>query len=795
MLKHCFITIIAVLSALYVAADVNIRGRVTDSDKKPVEFVTVRVAGTAKGTMTDRDGRYSLSLAPCDTIRLIYSCVGYREVTRMFVDAAGDITMNVRMRLDKRRLKEVNITEYRKQTGNMQRINAAAYRFSPDVSGGSVESMVMTMAGVSGANELSSAYSVRGGSYDENAIYINGIEVRRPMMVNAGQQEGLSIINPDMVGAVEFSAGGFPAEYGDRMSSVLDITYRRPERLEASVDISLMGGGLSFGQSSDRFSQLHGVRYKRNNSLLGGLDTKGEYDPDFFDYQTNLNLKLNSHWKLAFLGDVSINKYGFVPENRSTDFGTVDNTKRFTVYFDGREKDRFDTWLGAVTLRYQPSRNTDYTILASGYLTDELVSYDITGEYWLNEAGVYDNDINDGAIGIGRSREHARNRIKASVFSAGVRGNMALGANNLSYGAIFNRENVRDRSREWVMIDSAGYVLQRTDRGIDMSHFLLSSQNLESSRLSLFIQDAVRLTSSAGHWWLNAGIRAGYWNFNEEWTVSPRVSVGFVPEANRHFAFRVSAGLYCQAPFYKEVKFPVDGVVELNRDIKSQRSLQFIFGTDYTFSAFGRPFRFSGEAYYKALSRIIPYEVDNLKVIYAGYNGADGYTAGIDLKLFGEFVPGSDSWISASLMKSQETLNGVKVPRPNDRRYGFAMFFTDYFPRLPKLKFNLRGVFSDGLPVAYPYMSRDKGYFRAPAYKRIDVGLSYALLSPLKEGEYRSGVWRCIKSVWLGVECFNLLDISNVSNYYWVTDTSGIGYAVPNYLTRRQFNVRLTIDF
>lgn len=795
MLKHCFIIVIAIISSLYVAAEVNIHGRVTDSDKKPVELVTVRVAGTAKGTMTDREGRYSLSLAPRDTIRLIYSCVGYREVTRMFVDAAGDITMNVRMRLDKRQLKEVNITEYRKQTGNMQRINAASYRLAPDVSGGSVESLVMTMAGVNGANELSSAYSVRGGSYDENAIYINGIEVRRPMMVNAGQQEGLSIINPDMVGAVEFSAGGFPAEYGDRMSSVLDITYRRPERLEASADISLMGGSLSLGQSSDRFSQLHGIRYKRNNSLLSGLDTKGEYDTDFFDYQTNLNLKLNSRWKLAFLGDVSINKYGFVPDNRSTDFGTVDDVKHFTVYFDGNEKDRFDTWLGALTLRYQPSRNSDYTILASGALTDELVSYDIAGEYWLNEAGAYDGDSSDEAIGVGRSREHARNRIKASVFSVGMRGNMALGVNNLSYGSLLNRESVRDRSREWVMLDSAGYVHDDTERGLEMTHFLMSSQNLESNRLSLFVQDAVRLASSAGHWWLNAGIRAGYWSFNKEWTISPRVSVGFVPEANRHLAFRASAGLYSQTPFYKEIKYPVDGVVVLNNRIKSQRSLQFILGADYTFSAFDRPFRFSGEAYYKALSRIIPYEVDNLKITYAGYNGADGYAAGLDLKLFGEFVPGSDSWISASLMKSQETLNGVKVPRPNDRRYGFAMYFTDYFPRLPKLKFNLRGVFYDGLPVSFPYMSRDKGYFRAPAYKRVDVGLSYALLPPLEEGGQRSGVWRCIKSVWLGLECFNLLDISNVSNYHWVTDTSGIGYAVPDYLTRRQFNVRLTIDF
>ena len=792
MLKHCFILVIAAISSLYVAADVNIHGRVTDSDKKPVELVTVRVAGTAKGTMTDRDGRYSLSLAPRDTIRLIYSCVGYREVTRVLAGASGDITMNVRMRLDKRRLKEVNITEYRKQTGNMQRINAASYRLAPDVSGGSVESLVMTMAGVNGANELSSAYSVRGGSYDENAVYVNGIEVRRPMLVNAGQQEGMSIINPDMVGAVEFSAGGFPAEYGDRMSSVLDITYRRPERLEASVDIGLMGGSLSFGQSSDSFSQLHGVRYKRNNSLLDGMDAKGRYDPSFFDYQTNLNFRFGSRWQMAFLGDISINKYRFEPESRSTDFGTVDDAKRFTVYFDGQEKDRFDTWLGALTLRYRPSENSDFTVLASGYLTDELVSYDIAGEYWLNEAGMPDENE---AIGVGRYLEHARNRLKTKVFSLGLRGNTAIGYNNLSYGVTYNREHVRDRSREWELLDSAGYVSPVSDARLEMSRVLMSDHDVGSSRLSLFLQDALRFSSSLGHWWLNAGVRAGYWDFNKEWTVSPRISLGLVPDADRHFAFRLSAGLYYQAPFYKEIKYPVDGVTELNRGIKAQRSLQMIAGTDYTFSAFNRPFRLSGEVYYKLLSRINPYVMDNMKVVYAGCNCADGYAAGIDLKLFGEFVPGSDSWISASLMKTQENINGVKVPSPNDRRYSFAMYFNDYFPRVPKLKFSLRGVFSDGLPVTAPGRSRDGGCFRSPAYKRVDAGLSYALISPQSDGRPRSGAWRCIKSMWLGVECFNLLDISNISNYYWVSDTGGVAYAVPDYLTRRQFNVRLTIDF
>ena len=789
--------LICVICGVAAQAQVKIHGKVTDADNNPLEFVTVRVAGTATGTTTGLEGNYQLSAAQQDTIKLVFTCIGYKEVERQLIDAKGDQMVNVRMYQSSKELAEIEVTEFKKQTGSLQALDAGSYKLSPDVSGGSIESLITTMAGVNSSNEMSSQYSVRGGSYDENSVYINGIEVYRPLLVTSGQQEGLSIINPDMVDKVNFSTGGFPAEYGDKMASVLDITYRQPESFEGAISGSLMGGSLSLGQSTRHFSQLHGVRYKRNTSLLSSMETKGEYDPNFFDYQTNLNYRINSKWQLSFLGNIAINNYNFTPVNRTTNFGTAEDAKQFTVYFDGKEKDRFETYFGALTLRYRPSKSTDYTLLASGYLTNELVTYDISGEYWLDQAGTSGEGGIGGELGVGRYHEHARDRIKASVLSLAFRGNTSVAHHNISYGLTFNHENVYERSREWELRDSAGFSLPNNGETLEMIYTLTSRQDLSSNRVSLFAQDTYRLNASSGYFSFNGGIRMSYWDFNKEFLISPRVNVGYVPATNDHWAFRFATGLYYQSPFYKEFRMPVENgtMIKLNNEIKSQRSWQFILGADYTFRMFNRPFKLSGEAYYKALSNLIPYEVDNLKVVYDGVNSSSGFATGVDFKLFGQFVPGSDSWISFSLMKTQEDLNGVKVPRPNDQRYSFALYFTDYFPKFPNLKFSLRGIFADGLPTTAPRSSRDKGYFRTPAYKRVDIGFSYALLSPLKEGEQRSGFLRHLKSVWLGLDCFNLFDISNVSSYYWVTDVNDIQYAVPNYLTRRQINVRLSIDF
>ncbi len=804
-----YIRYILILLAIFVTiplamSQVRIHGKIVDQADEPLDFVTVRIAGTAVGTTSGLDGTYALSVAESDTIKVIFTSIGYQEVNRTLIDATGDVTLNVRMSENTHELGEVEVIDFKKQTNQMQHLDGSISRLSPDVNGGSVESLLTTMAGVNSTNEMSSQYSVRGGAYDENSVYINGVEVYRPQLISSGQQEGLSIINPDMVDAIGFSTGGFEAEYGDKMSSVLDITYREPESLEGSVSLSLMGASVTFGQSSSRFSQLHGFRYKRNNSLLSSLETKGEYDPNFIDYQTNLNFKLNNKFKASFLGNISINNYNFTPTSRTTNFGTSTDAKQFKVFFDGHEKDRFETYFGALNLTYRHSANSDLSLLASAYLTNELVAYDISGEYWLDQAGTTGGGDSGSAIGgelgVGRYLEHARNRLKLSVFSLGLKGHTTLRNHNLTYGVNFNHETVYERAREYELRDSAGFTLPSNGQDIQMIYNLTSRQDNSSNKFSLFLQDTYRLNASSGYFSINGGIRYTYWDFNKESLISPRANVAFVPERNNNWTFRFATGLYYQSPLYKEYRMPVTGdngnvTITLNKNIKAQQSIHFILGSDFTFRAFNRPFKLSAEAYYKKLNNLIPYEIDNLKLVYSGKNETEGYTYGLDMKLFGQFVPGTDSWLSFSLMKTNENLNGVNVPRPTDQRYSFALFFTDYFPKFPKLKFSLRGIFSDGLPTTAPHSSRDKSYFRAPAYKRVDVGLSYALLSPLGEGESKTGLHRYFKSIWLGVDCFNLLDISNVSSYYWVTDVNDIQYAVPNYLTRRQFNVRLTVEF
>lgn len=794
------------LGFLPAEAQVKVHGKVTDMQGDALEFVTVRVAGTAIGTNTGLDGTFKLSCpTPAnDTLTVVFTSIGYEELRRQLIHPKGDLALNVRLRNKSHELTEVEVTDFRKQTSQMQHIDRESYKLAADASGGSVESMLSTLAGVNSNNEMSSQYSVRGGTYDENSVYINGVEVYRPQLISSGQQEGLSIINPNMVGSIGFSTGGFGVEYGDKMSSALDITYREPEAFEGSVTGSLMGFSVAVGQSSRKFSQLHGVRFKKNTSLLSSLETKGEYDPKFFDYQTNLNWKISPKFKASFLGNIAVNNYKFQPVDRETNFGTSSDAKQFKVFFDGMEKDRFETYFGALNLTYKHSRSTDFSLIASGYLTNELVSYDISGEYWLDQAGTTgegnpDNAIG-GELGVGRYHEHARNRLKIGVMSLGLSGHTAIRRHNLSYGVNFSHQTIMERAREWELRDSAGYTLPTDGQHIRMIYNLSSHQDLSTTRMTFYVADSYRLQTSSGYFAFNGGLRFSYWDFNKEFLVSPRLNVAFVPERNSSLTLRFATGLYYQQPFYKEFRQPLtdaegNTTINLNSEIKSQQSLHFILGGDYTFRMFNRPFKFSGEAYYKKLNKLIPYEIDNLKVVYEGVNLTDGYTAGLDFKLFGQFVPGTDSWISFSLMKTGENLNGVTVPRPTDQRYSFALYFTDYFPKFPKLKFSLRGIFSDGLPTTAPHSSRDKGYFRAPAYKRVDIGLNYALLAPQDNESAPSGLHRWLKSIWLGVDVFNLLDISNVSSYYWVTDVNNIQYAVPNYLTRRQFNVRLTIDF
>ncbi len=742
---------------------------------------------------------YSLSVAEKDTIELIFSCIGFKTVNHKLINPKGDLTLNVRMYPNDVELKELEVVGFRSNSNGMQSFNTESFKLSPDVSGGSVEAMITTMPGVNSSNELSSQYSVRGGSFDENSVYINGTEIYRPQLVRAGQQEGLSIINPDMVGNLKFSSGGFPARYDDKMSSALDITYREPEAFEGAVSASLMGASLTIGQNSGKFSQLHGARLKKNNSLLSSMDTKGEYDPLYFDYQTNLVYKPTERLTFNLLGNISLNHYNFEPRDRETSFGTAQDVKHFKVFFDGGEKDKFETFLGSLSVNYRLNRATSFAFGVSGFMTNELVSYDISGEYWLNQAGTGGSDGIGGELGVGKYMEHSRNRLKASVFRIFMKGATRIKGNNLSYGIDYRRENFRDRTKEWEWRDSAGYSLPTKPEGVHLIYNLSSNHNLSTNRFAAYLEDSYYFDNDAAYMALNGGIRLSYWDFNKEVLISPRVNFSLTPSGSS-WSLRAAAGLYYQSPFYKEFRMVMSDeagnqTIELNRNIKSPRSLQFLVGTDYTFRAMNRPFKFTGEVYYKNLANLISYEYDNLKVNYSGINDSKGYITGLDLKLFGQFVEGSDSWLSFSLMKTSQTLDGKKVPLPSDQRFSVSLYFTDYFPKFPKLKFSLRGVFADGLTMTAPHKSRSQTYFRAPAYKRVDIGVSYQLVGAPADGVRPYNFWRHFRSIVIGLDCFNLLDISNVSSYYWVTDVNNIQYAVPNYLTRRQINARLSIEF
>lgn len=798
-----YIVTLFILSGLTLHAEkkVKISGRVIDADNEPIELANIRVASGLIGTVSDQKGDYELSVSPADSVVIIYSCLGYKKVSKTFYNVFQDMRMNVRLYSSVRSLDEVVVTEHRKQTSTLQTLDAGKVKLLPDASGGSIEAMLTTMAGVNSSNELSSQYSVRGGNFDENIVYVNGIEVYRPLLVRSGQQEGLSFINPDMVGEIGFSSGGYSAEYGDKMSSVLDITYKKPKAFEGAVSGSFLGASAFVGQSTKNFSQLHGFRYKTNSSLLSSLDTKGEYDPSFFDYQTFLTYRFNTKWEASFLGNISVNNYKFIPKERSTSFGTMNDAKQFKVYFDGQEKDKFDTYFGALTVKYRPVKNTEIALMASAFITKEVVSYDISGQYWLDEldpnSGT-DGGTSAGTLGVGTYHEHARNRLNASVLAFAAKGGTTWRRNDIRYGINYQRERIIDRVKEWEMRDSAGYSLPHSGMGVEMIYNLHSNQTIESNRFSFYLQDTYRLRSEPGLFTFTGGVRGSYWDFNREFIFSPRASVGFVPTANDRLTLRFATGLYYQSPFYKEFRDTVNVngnmIVELNRDIKSQRSWHFVLGGDYSFRAVERPFKFTAEVYYKKLDNLVPYEVDNVRVWYSGRNMAKGYTAGIDLKLFGEFVPGTDSWLSFSLMSAKETINGITVPRPTEQRYSVALFFQDYVPRFPKYKFHLKAIWSDGLPVAAPRTGRQSGYFRTTPYRRVDIGASRQLVGG-EDRLMRHGFFSHFKSIWIGLDVFNLLNISNVNSYYWVTDVYSQQYAVPNFLTMRQFNVRLSVEF
>ena len=778
------------------AQGVVVHGKVTDETGAPMDMVHIRLSRGSIGTLSNFKGEYDLRVGKNDTLRIIFTSLGYKRVERVVNTNVKDgekVSLNVQMLPNTAVINDVEVVARQRNNNGVEKIGTNELKRTPTASGNAVEDLLGTMAGVTINNEMSSQYSVRGGSFDENLVYVNGIEIYRPQLISSGQQEGLTFINSSMVGSIGFSTGGFAPEYGDKMSSVLDITYKRPERFEAEANVNLMGASASLGQSSERFSQLHGIRFRRNASLLSSLDTKGEYDPRFFDYQTFLTYDLNEKLSVSFLGNIATNRYRFTPKTRQTSFGTMDNMKKFMVYFDGQERDRFDTYFGAFTLNYKGLRNTDLRLLASAFKTDEEVTYDISGEYWLDSA----TEGGQGSLGVGAYHEHARNYLDASVVAVSLKGTTQIGHNKISYGVGVRGEYITDRIAEWERRDSAGYTLPHVDQQVNMVYNLHSFYDNVTTKYEAFLQDNYGWNALGGRFYLVAGLRFLYWTYNREALLSPRASLAFTPDSKPGLTLRVATGLYSQSPFYKEYRktyIDPDGnsMIAMNSDIKSQHSLQVIVGSDYTFSAYGRPFKLTAEAYYKHINDYVPYTVDNVQIRYLGYNSGKAFSTGFDMKLFGEFVEGTDSWISLSLNRSREDFAGLKTSRPTEQRYSIGMFFSDFWPGNDSYKVSLRGVMNDGLPTYSPLGGRESGMFRTPAYKRIDLGASRVWNSDNCRFMNRDK-WSSIQEMALGIDIFNLMDFDNVNSYYWVTSVDNMQYAVPNYLTGRMISVNFSI--
>ena len=808
IIKKTILAFILTLAAMTATAQsFTLSGKVSDEEGNAIELATVSCLDQGAVTMANLNGEFSLKLHSADSVVVKFSMVGYQTRTRVLRKPKGNqrllITLHPMKELD-----EVVITERRRQTTTTAELDTRDLRVTPTTSGNAVEELVQQQAGVSSHNELSSQYNVRGGSFDENSVYINNVEVYRPLLIRSGQQEGLSVINSDMVEKIAFSSGGFEAKYGDKMSSALDIQYRRPTHWEGNVQASLLGGSVFVGYGNKKFSMSHGVRYKTNRYLLGSLETKGEYEPNFLDYQTYITYQPNERWSVDFIGNISENHYNFTPSDRETSFGTMQNVKSFKVYFDGQEQDIFRTIFGTLRLQRHFTKNTRVSLLGSAFHTKEQETYDIMGQYWLDDAQTQEQ------LGVGTYMEHARNYLTANVASVKLMLNHKTAQHDWETGVTMKWEEIEENAREYEMRDSSGYSIPHSADRLDLIYSLRSKNKISSRRIEAYIQDTYRWQTGGDEerqptlWTLNYGIRMANWNYNRETIVSPRASLAMIPSWNQDVTFRLAAGLYYQAPFYKEFRdtTTVNGqtIVRLNEKIKSQQSIHIVGAFDYKFRLANRPFRFSAEAYYKLMDNLIPYNVQNMKIVYYGENIAEGHAVGLDLKLYGEFVPGTDSWLTLSIMSARQKINGISLPMPTDQRWGVNFHFTDYFPGTERWKMTLKLAFADGLPFGAPHRGIEYQQFRAPAYKRADIGLSYLLLGNPEghqkdlnttqrhtQGEKKFKVQR----IWLGLDGLNIFGISNVNSYYWVTDVTNQQYAVPNYLTGRQINGKVIIEF
>ena len=840
-LSFCFLFLLGVLlpTCVFAQQKATVKGTLVNESNKPVQGVNVSVFGLPGGVATKSDGTYELKVNASEPIEIVFSFIGFKTEKMPLELAPGEIKIiNRTLKVSETSLPAVEVRDEQYKRTSFTRIDPKTVGQIPNVSG-SFEAVLKTLPGVVSNNELSSQYSVRGGNYDENLVYVNDIEIYRPFLVRSGQQEGLSFINSDLVSGINFSAGGFEAAYGDKLSSVLDIKYKKPTAFAGSAYASLLGGGfhLEGVNKKKNLGYLLGVRYKSNSYLFKSLETKGEYKPVFADVQTLVNWELNEKNDISFLGNFSLNKYQIIPENRETEFGTINQALRLTIYFDGQEVDRYESYTGAVTYTHSPNDSLRLKLIASTYKSFETESFDIQGQYYIDELekDIGSDNFGDVAFnrGVGTYLEHARNNLEATVFSLDHKGFYDLKNAQLQWGVRYQHEIIDDLLSEWVYIDSAEFSLPHPPDNIGgngnpsqdilLQEVIKTDQSLSSNRYSGYLMNSWYL-GAKNRYTVNAGVRANYWDINEEIVVSPRASITYDPDWKKNITFRFATGLYYQPPFYRELR-DLEGNV--NTDVKAQRSIHFIGGMEYVFLSWGREFKLVTEAYYKKLDNLVPYKIDNLRIRYFAENSSHGYATGVDLRLNGEFVQGVESWASVSFLKTEEdienddyytyynsegevivpgfsnnnevtdsTLNSPGyIPRPTDQRFTFSLFFQDYLPKFPTYRMNMTLVYGTGLPFGPPGKDRYKDVYRFPSYRRVDIGFSKIIIDEDSPKKYRVKFANSFKYMALGIEIFNLLQVNNTVSYLWVTDVTNRRYAVPNYLSARTINVKLNARF
>lgn len=827
------VLLFAILNS-YGQQTATLKGRILDESNNPIENVHVFAEDGTPYTFSDNRGEFQLSLAPDREVRIRFQHITYRDTfIRVHLEAGESKRLTMKLMIRGEMLRTLDVRA--RYDDGYVRIDPRLNYKIPTISGG-VESLIKLLPGASSTNELSSQYNVRGGNYDENLVYVNDIEIYRPFLMRNAQQEGLSFVNLDLTRSVKFSAGGFEAKYGDKMSSVLDVEYKKPTGYGGAASASLLGAtAYAEGNVNDKFTFLAGIRFKSNAYILKSMESKGDYKPRFFDTQLLLTWNPVKKLEISLLGNFSNNSYIQIPEDRETNFGPIGAAKRLTIYFDGQEVDKYETYLGGLTFNYKPDHRNQLKFIISSYLARESETYDITSQYWVKDIeadmGNKDNDmIKEVSVSaVGTFHNHARNNLTAIVSAADLRGEHRLFRNSLSWGLKVQNEVIRDHIKEWTMVDSTGYTLPNPSTvpgdsvplddpsrilGFGEGRYLYSVNDLNTLRISGFIQDTWNIDGdSATRFKLNAGVRFNVWTYNKELLISPRINFIYKPRWERDWLFQVKTGIYYQPPFYREMRNK-EGV--LNRDIKAPRSFQIVASTEHNFRMWRRPFKFTAEVYYKYMDRLISYTVDNVKIIYSGVNDAKGYATGIDFKLSGEFIPDLESWISISLMKTEEDIlndydevNDVEpgyIPRPTDQRFAINIFFQDHIPGVTQLRVHLNFVFSSGLPFSAPNAERYKVNYvsvidgktytnRTPWYRRVDVGFSYMFLEQGRDRmKHKNKGLRAIKNLGVYFEVFNLLGTKNVSSHTWVNALGGSMIPVPNYLTDRLLNLKFSIE-